>query len=48
MSIFTGKKYDPIECSLMSKALSDDIKQQVKALNFKRYIQTCLSLGHVL
>ncbi|WAR24280.1 TC1D1-like protein [Mya arenaria] len=25
-----GRKYDPIECSILSKALSDDIKQQIQ------------------
>ncbi|XP_046336447.1 dynein light chain Tctex-type protein 2B-like isoform X1 [Haliotis rufescens] len=33
----SGKKYDPIECSLLCKCLSDDIKAKVKELNFKRY-----------
>ncbi|XP_060600404.1 dynein light chain Tctex-type protein 2B-like isoform X2 [Ruditapes philippinarum] len=32
-----GRKYDPTECSLLSKALSDDIKHQVRALKFDRY-----------
>lgn len=32
-----GKKYDPIECSILAKALSDDLKGKVKELNFKRY-----------
>lgn len=29
-------KYDPIECSYLSKKLSDEIKHKVKELNFKR------------
>ncbi|XP_052777511.1 dynein light chain Tctex-type 5-B-like [Mya arenaria] len=37
-----GRKYDPIECSILSKALSDDIKQQVRGLNFQRYKIICL------
>ncbi|KAH3831738.1 dynein light chain Tctex-type 5-B-like isoform X2 [Dreissena polymorpha] len=37
-----GKKYDPIECALLSKALADDIKLQVKELNYKRYKIICL------
>lgn len=32
-----GKKYDPIECSILSKALADDIKARVKELQFERY-----------
>lgn len=31
-----GRKYDPIECSYLSKKLSDEIKQKVKELDFKR------------
>lgn len=31
-----GRKYDPIECSFLSKKLSDEIKQKVKELDFKR------------
>ncbi|KAK3091084.1 hypothetical protein FSP39_017013 [Pinctada imbricata] len=32
-----GRKYDPIECSLLSKSLAEEIKQKVKELDFKRY-----------
>ncbi|XP_061173329.1 dynein light chain Tctex-type 5-B-like [Saccostrea echinata] len=36
-----GKKYDPVECSILSKKLSDEIKQKVKELDFKRYKLVC-------
>lgn len=36
-----GMKYDPIECSYLSKKLSDEIKHKVKELNFKRYKLVC-------
>ncbi|XP_048731054.1 dynein light chain Tctex-type protein 2B-like [Ostrea edulis] len=36
-----GRKYDPLECANLSKKLSDEIKQRVKQLNFKRYKLVC-------
>ncbi|CAG2254875.1 dynein light chain Tctex-type 5-B-like [Mytilus galloprovincialis] len=32
-----GRKYDPIECSILSKSLAEELKLKVKELNFKRY-----------
>ncbi|KAL5017087.1 hypothetical protein ScPMuIL_006676 [Solemya velum] len=41
-----GKKYDPIECSIMSKQLAEDIKKKVKELDFKRYkIVSAVTIG---
>ncbi|KAL4236075.1 hypothetical protein ACF0H5_004461 [Mactra antiquata] len=37
-----GRKYDPIECSLLCKSISDDIKLQVKNLKYERYKIICL------
>ena len=34
--LFLGRKYDPIECSILSKALAEEIKMHVKELNFQR------------
>ena len=32
----TDKTYEPIDCGLLSKVLSQEIKQRVKDLNLKR------------
>ncbi|XP_060085688.1 dynein light chain Tctex-type 5-B-like [Ylistrum balloti] len=37
-----GRKYDAIECSLLSKSLAEEIKLKVKELNFKRYKTVCM------
>lgn len=37
-----GRKYDPVECSILAKNLADDIKQQVCNLKFDRYKIICV------